>query len=164
LERHHREEGTTCNNNISFLEVVQDFSQVVSGAENFYRDSLIELENKIIHNRIDSDETRWYESGFKQAKVIQSLLGSKDRNTYPDVKAFESPEENRKKLKQAYGEVAGTIYQMETEQLLDFITRLRSDLLLIRVLHSLAKKRISQIYKPDRYYPCVPASDRVTSK
>jgi hypothetical protein len=132
----------------SLLRDVQEYSKVVFGAESVYRLSLIGLVDKIVRGSISSNQNLWDETAYKLTRTIESFGPSKDKRTYDDIKSFESPEESRAKLSQAYMEVLGTINEMKTEQLVDLVVRLRSDRLLIRVLHSLPKKRIGKAYSP----------------
>jgi hypothetical protein len=112
------------------------------------------LANEIILKRINSGEARRSEGTVASENLMNVgavLLGIKDprkvRNQNSGAKLLETFEQSREKLLKVYSECVGTILEMNSKDLIKLIKKLRSDPLLKRVLESLGKKRIADLYK-----------------
>lgn len=130
----------------SFLETVRALLENFHDAEEKYRVSLRDLAQEIVTNRIDSGEASSSERIAGLISLGESLASPRSRHANASAEILEGREQSKAKLRNAYREVAGTIYTMKTGELLKLIERLRRDVLLIRVLSSLPKKRIGDLY------------------
>ncbi len=130
----------------SFRKTARNLKEIARGAEEQYRISLSELAREIVIMRIESGEARSSEHSAGVISLVQGLTFPRSRQKNPSAEIFESREQSKAKLQNAYAEVAGTIHTMKTNELLKLIKRLRRDDLLNRVLRSLPKKKMIDLY------------------